>query len=100
VQRGNRLYDKTNHTFVFTKTIDCEVVWFFPYDELPHHAQAYIKEVAIRRFVGRVLGDQGLKSLSDDDLMQAKAQFMRGEMATDDRTLLDAVGMYAATRRY
>jgi hypothetical protein len=32
--------------------------------------------------------------------MQAKAQFMRGESATDDRTLLDAVGMYAATRRY
>jgi hypothetical protein len=100
VQRGNRLYDKENHTFIFTKSVDCEVTWFFAYEDLPQHVQSYIKEVAIRRFVGRVLGDQGLKSLSDDDLVQAKAQFMRGETATDDRTLLDAVGMYAATRRY
>jgi hypothetical protein len=99
VQRGNRLYDAKNHTYVFTKTLKCEVQWFLPFDDLPHHAAAYIAIVALRRFVGDVLGDEGIKRLSVEDYQRVVAQFRRAENDAADATYLDAPGMYNMLRR-
>lgn len=100
VQRGNRLYDKKDHTFIFTKNLDCEVVWFLPFEDLPHHVSAFVLITAIRRFVSDVLGDQGIKQLSEEDYVRTKAQFMRSEGDTDDRTYLDAPGLRGMLRRF
>lgn len=99
VQRGNRLYDKDEHTFAIGKTVSCHVIWFLPFDELPQHAQAWIAIQAVRRFVGDVLGDNGIKRLSDEEYTRIKAQFMRSESAADDETYLGSPGVWEALRR-
>lgn len=41
-QRGTRLYDITNNTYVFTAAVDVKITSLLEYDDLPFHAANYI----------------------------------------------------------
>ena len=89
VQRGTRLYDKTNHTFMFTqKTMKVEIVFFLPYEELPQHVRHLIAIRSARVFQRRFLGSTTIDGLTAQDEMRAFAAFSRAESKTDDRTYL------------
>lgn len=42
VQRGGKLYNKIGHTYEFDETIYCDIVWLFPFTELPNVFKRYI----------------------------------------------------------
>lgn len=41
-ERGGRLYDRYNSTFVFTATVDVKATYVFPWSDLPSPARWYI----------------------------------------------------------
>ena len=49
-QRGFRLYDREEHTFVFTKSVTVKLISLFDWEDLPQVARMYIALSAARVF--------------------------------------------------
>ena len=93
VERTGKLYDRTDQTFVMTKTVYCDVVFFLAWTNLPEHVRYYITIRAARIFQKRYLADEALHRFSEDDEYQAKSDFERQELNTEDFSLLDNTRM-------
>lgn len=88
VLRGNRLYDRRNHTFKFDKPIRVDAVLLLPFDELPEVAREYITIRAARIFQERVVGSDLLSSFSRNDEMRALVALQEMEADTADYNIL------------
>ena len=87
VIRGNKLYDRENHTYKFDTTIYANVLECLDFDELPETAKLYVVARAARQFQEEMLGDTSLRTwtredeamargrLIDEDLRQRKLSF-------------------------
>jgi hypothetical protein len=62
VIRQGKLYDKLNHTFKWdtTKAYNFDILWLFPYDDLPQPFKAYVTAKASTRAATRLVGDATL----------------------------------------
>lgn len=69
--RGNNLYDKGNHTYIFTVDLLATIVFFLDWDELPQTARQYIAICAARSFQGTNLSSDTLDKLTEDDELKA-----------------------------
>jgi hypothetical protein len=94
--RGNRLYDRINHTFAFEKDIKCNVVLLLPFEDLPQAARHYITIRAARVFQQRVVGSQVLGAFTEKDEMRARMALRRYESKTADYNIL--TGNYSVMR--
>lgn len=92
VVRGNRLYDLDNHTFNFpdTPSIECDIVWLFPFEDLPETARRYITIRAARVFQAGAVGSDTLYSFTERDEYQARARFRKSNSRVRDKNLLTA----------
>jgi hypothetical protein len=54
--RGSRLYDKMNHTYVFSSAVSADIVFALDWEELPESARQYIMMLAAREFQTTQLG--------------------------------------------
>lgn len=82
VQRGNRLYDRKNHSFTFTKEVRVEIVLLLPFDQLPESARSYIAIRAARQFQERMVGSESLWQFNTRDEMRAWADLHSAEADT------------------
>lgn len=48
--RGTRLYDPYNHTYVFTEDAVCDIIYLLPFEEMPSAMRSYVAAAAARRF--------------------------------------------------
>lgn len=87
-QRGSRLYDKDNRTFVFTRGLSCKVIWLFPWEDLPQPARQYIMIRAARRFTARSLGSEASHKFSEPDEFAALALFKDKEADNGDYNMV------------
>lgn len=71
VQRGARLYDKKNHTYVFAAAPAIDIVYLLTWDELPEQARAYIALKAARIYQQRTIGSPELSGYTSADEMEA-----------------------------
>lgn len=94
--RGNRLYDRTNRTFEFTKSIVCDLVLLFDFEELPQAARHYIAVRAARVFQQRMIGSETLGTFTEKDEVRARAALKRFEAKTADYNIL--TGNYSVMR--
>jgi hypothetical protein len=69
--RGQKLYDKASHTYIFTQDLKATVVFFLDWDELPQAARQYIAICASRSFQGNNLSSDTLDRLTEDDEVKA-----------------------------
>jgi hypothetical protein len=69
--RGQKLYDKAAHTYIFTQDLKATVVFFLDWDELPQTARQYIAICASRSFQGNNLSSDTLDRLTEDDEVKA-----------------------------
>jgi hypothetical protein len=69
--RGQKLYDKASHTYIFTQDLKATVVFFLDWDELPQTARQYIAICASRSFQGNNLSSDTLDRLTEDDEVKA-----------------------------
>lgn len=99
VQRGDKLYDKTNHTFVFTESMKCDLVLFLPFTDLPEAARRYITVRAARRFQRRILGSDTLDSFTKDDELEAYMSLLAADADTADRNVFNSYDAYRVIDR-
>ena len=88
IQRGLKLYDRLNNKYEFDEDLICTVVYFRAFDEIPEPARYYMTIKAARVFVDRLVGDQGLRSYTEEDEVRARAILMETDLANGDHNLL------------
>jgi hypothetical protein len=90
VQRGNKLYDKDNHTFEFTTSLRVNIVFLLPFTDLPQHVRHYITVKAARQFQAKRFGSGVLHDLTEQDEFEARAMFKKVESRGKDLSLLQS----------
>lgn len=85
--RGNRLYDKTNKTFVFTSAVTCDLVLLLPFEELPEYARRYITIRAVREFSDNELASDTVHSFKLAEEEQARVMMESLDVEDDDTSL-------------
>ena len=89
VQRGLKMYDRVNHTFVIGATVALDIVIQLVFDDLPEVAKRYIILRATRIFQDRVVGSNTLHTFQEKDEEQALVQLKDFDKATDDHNIFD-----------
>jgi len=62
VQRGNRIYNRAERTYVFQQPVKVDLVLALEWNELPQSAREYITDVACTQYNNDFFGAQELKS--------------------------------------
>ena len=88
IQRGSKLYDRLNNEYEFDDDLVCTVVYYRDFDELPEPARRYMTIKAARIFVDRLVGDEGLRTYTQQDEIRARAILMETDYANADHNLL------------
>ena len=86
VRRNGRLYDKVNHTDVFTEDIYTNVVWFFEYEDVPSVFKRYITYKAAGRAATQLVTNQGLVGILKVQEDSARATCMEYECNQGDHS--------------
>jgi len=84
IQRGLRLYDRKNHTYVFTETITGEIIILLEWAELPQAARTYIMVKAARIYQTRALGSDSQHKFSEAQEGSAYAALRRHQAKKTD----------------
>ena len=88
VQRGNRMYDKVNHTFTINKSLELDVVVLLDFEDLPEAARVYITTKALRVFQQRAVGSTALSDMHLGDENQALINLQEAEGDNGDYNIL------------
>ena len=96
VVRGSKLYDRENHTYVFTDAVKVEMTILLTFDELPEVARNYVTIRASRIFQERVVGSDTLHAFNSQDEARAMVSLMEYEADTADLNILS--GNYSVYR--
>ena len=89
VQRGLKMYDRVNHTFVIGTAVALDVVVQLLFDDLPEVAKRYIVLRATRIFQDRVVGSNTLHDFQQRDEAEALVQLKDFDKAADDHNIFD-----------
>lgn len=89
VERANKLYDRQNRTFIFSNSVDCDITWFMPFDELPEAARRYIAIVAGRTFQDRYQADKEMWKFTEQDEARARGILEADELRRKDVSFFD-----------
>ena len=94
VQRGQYLYDRENHTYLFTDkaSIKCKLITLIQFEDLPQTAREYIARLAARTFVSKwlsqPLGAPGVEeTLALTNLEEQEADDSDLNMFTDSNSV-------------
>ena len=88
VKRNGRLYDKYNHTDVFTSDLDLDVVTLYEFNDLPSVFQRYITYRASGRAAAQLVANTELVQLLATQEAQARAACMEYECDQGDHTFM------------
>lgn len=100
VQRGNKLYDRRNHTFKFSRSLKAEVIFLLPFEELPQVARQFIVIRAARIFQDRMVGSETLHGFTEEDEKKALADLKEAEGDTGDYNIFDSYDAYRPLDRW
>ena len=89
VQRGSKLYDKINHTYVISDPVVVDMIVLLDFEELPEAARRFITIRASRSFQERVVGSDTLSSLTADDENTAWLDLLHAESDVNDHNIFD-----------
>lgn len=100
VLRGNKLYDRDNHTFTFTTTsMQVDIVFYLNFEDLPAYARDYIAIRAGRQFQDSVMGSQVYHAYTEQNEVEARAAFNAAEQLTGRPTIFDTIQSAKALQR-
>ena len=88
VQIGSKLYDRKTHKYEFDEDLTSVVVYFRTFNEIPEPARRYVMIKAARIFVDRLVGDEGLRSYTQQDEIRARAILMETDASNADHNIL------------
>jgi hypothetical protein len=93
VARGQRLYDRDNHTYTFAKPVTVEMVLLLDFEEIPEAARNYITLRAARRFQQNTVGSSELAGFQQVDEARALVNLQNSEAETQDFRMLNSPGV-------
>lgn len=79
VPRSGKLYNKTDHTFTWTRELKCDITWLFPFVDTPQPFKDYITARASVIAATKMIGDREQFALLRDQEASAKAMFLQFE---------------------
>jgi len=88
IQRGSRLYNKTDRTYVFATAATVDMVLGLDFEELPSTARMFITIRAARKYQDRYFGDQASHSYTLQDELTAQSLMMDEELNSRDANML------------
>lgn len=74
VERGRKLYNKTQHTSIFTEAVQVDMTLKLDWEELPEALRQYITIWAAQQFQGRIQTSAGVDRILDPVVSAARAQ--------------------------
>jgi hypothetical protein len=89
VQRGTKLYNKDDHTFVWTKPVSLEITLGLPFEELPPVVANYATIKAARKYQDQYFSDNYVHSYTATDEAFALARVMDAEIDSTDPNMLN-----------
>jgi len=98
-QRGNKLFNRTDNTYEFTKAVTATVVYLLEWEELPEPALRFITVKAARVFQDRMVGSQSHHQFSQQDEIRARAMLREFEMDTADTSIFDNFDTFKVVAR-
>ena len=87
VRRNGKLYDRLHHTFTFTDSIKADVVWYFDFTDVPPAIQTYITARAARMCATKMIGDQELNALLQEQEFNTRASAIEYECNQGDYSM-------------
>ena len=88
VKRDGRLYDKVNHTDVFTEDVYLDIVWLFTYTDLPQVFRIYVAYCASTRAATQLIANSDLAQLLGNKEAYARSICMEYECNQGDHSYL------------
>jgi hypothetical protein len=79
VQRGTKLWDKSNHTFKWNLDVSMDFVWFLPFTDLPEHARHFVYASAALDFAKSQMATAQILRAAEQFFVQAKVEFAKVE---------------------
>ena len=92
IQRGNKMYDKANHTYNIGKTLKLNVVVLLAFELMPEVARRYVSVKAARIFQESVLGSSTLSQMNRTDEQEALFSLKEHEGDNGDYNIFDDYG--------
>lgn len=89
IQRGTRLYDRENNTYVFPKTVKVDITAALPFDDLPFAARNFIAYRSARVMQQRSLGSETLQKFNERDEQRAWTMLMQDEAEVSDTNYIN-----------
>ena len=87
VRRNGVLYDRYEHTDIFTEDIKADITWFFDFQDLPPAIQAYITAKAARMCATKMVGDAQLNQLLQEQEATTRAAALEEECQQGDYSM-------------
>lgn len=84
VRGGLALYDVDNQTFAFDAPVAVDLIWGYPFNDLPIPAREYITVAAARRFQAQLINSPVLDKFNETDEMRAFLLLQRHERRVRD----------------
>jgi|SaaInlV_110m_DNA_1040235.scaffolds.fasta_scaffold02442_3 hypothetical protein len=90
VVKDHKLYNKDDVTYVFTSTVEAEVIWDVPFDDVPLIVQHYIVTRASRMLVQRLTGNETMLQYLLNDEEKAKVEVLNWDSDIGDYNVFDS----------
>jgi hypothetical protein len=89
VQRGLKLYDRKNHTEIWTKSVKGSITFELEFEDLPEQLRHYITVKSARIFANRFIGTREIEGFTLREEVEAKARAIDSDSENADRTIFD-----------
>tara|TARA_Y100001938_G_scaffold151202_1_gene247370 strand:- start:8634 stop:9227 length:594 start_codon:yes stop_codon:yes gene_type:complete len=99
VQRGLKMYDKKNHTYVISATVNLDIIIELEFEELPEVARRYIALRSARVFQEQVVGSDTLNQFNRAEEFSAYSQLKDFEAESEDNSIYDNYSVYQVLDR-
>ncbi len=99
IQRGQKIYNKTDKTFTITDALKCTVIYLLDWTDLPQAARQYVMIRAARKFQDRVVGSSKHHDFNQNDEFQALITLREAESDGGDYTIFDNYDVYRVIDR-
>ena len=87
VRRQGKLYDRLNHKYTFDEEIYVDVLWYFDFQDLPPAIQAFVTARAARMCATKMVGDQELNALLQEQELNTRAAAIEEECQQGDYSM-------------
>lgn len=100
VQRGLRMYDRTNNTYLINEDVYLDVVVQLTWDEVPEPVKRYIIARAARKHQDRMVGSDTLHQFITIDEQAAYLDLREYNEGAEDNNIFDSIPINLNRRGY